>query len=265
MMPSALASLIPDGALLAIPADYSGVSIAVTLELIRQGRRGLRLVTTPTSGLQADLLIGAGLVAEVETAGISLGEHGGAPRFAAAWKIRAITVKDSTCPVIHAGLQAAEKGVPFLPLRSILGSDLVTRRANDWRVIQNPLAETPDPILVVPAIRPDVALFHAALADRHGNVWIGMRRELASLAHASARTLVTVEEVYSGNLLDDPFLAPGTLPHLYVDQIALAPGGTWPLPFLDRVPADSEALAAYAKAARSESGFKTVVESWLHG
>ena len=54
MMPSALASLIPDGALLAIPADYSGVSIAVTLELIRQGRRGLRLVTTPTSGLQAD-------------------------------------------------------------------------------------------------------------------------------------------------------------------------------------------------------------------
>ena len=63
-----------------------------------------------------------------------------------------------------------------MPLRGILGSDLVRYRP-DWRVIDNPFADD-DPILVVPAIRPDVALFHAVRADRAGNVWIGVRREL---------------------------------------------------------------------------------------
>lgn len=259
-----LAAAIPDGTLLAIPADYGGPSLAVTLELIRRKRRGLRLVTAPTSGLQADLLIGAGVVTEIETAGVSLGEYGAAERFRAAWAAGTITVRDSTCPALHAGFQAAEKGVPFLPLRGILGSDLLTLRP-DWKVISNPLADEPDPIVVVPAIRPEVALFHAPLADRHGNVWIGMRRELATLAHASSRTLVTAEELYPGNLLDDPLRAPGTLPHLYVDQAALVPGGSWPLGLGESVPADPSSLALYAEAARTESGFADIVREWLHG
>jgi len=259
-----LAALIPDGALLAIPPDYSGVALRATLELIRQGRRHLRLVTAPTSGLQADLLIGAGLVDEVETAGLSLGEFGGAPRFAAACKAGTLTVRDATCPAIHAGFQAAEKGVPFLPLRGILGSDLLAHRP-DWKVVQNPMTEGADPIVLVPAIRPDVALFHVALADRQGNVWVGMRRELATLAHASARTLVTAETIHPGNLLDDPLLAPGTLPHLYVDHVVPTPHGTWPLPLLDRTPGDRVALAEYAKAARTEAGFAALLARWLDG
>ena len=54
----------------------------------------------------------------------------------------------------------------------------------DWQVIENPLKEN-DPILIVPAIQPDVALFHARWADEAGNVWIGRRKELATIAHAS--------------------------------------------------------------------------------
>ncbi len=258
-----LVAQIPDGALLAIPADYSGVAMAATFELIRQGKRGLRLVTAPTSGLQADLLIGAGLVAEVETAGIALGEYGAAERFRAAWAAGSMVIKDATCPALHAGFQAAEKGVPFLPLRGILGSDLLSARP-DWKVIQNPLAESPDPIVLVPAIRPDVALFHVALADQHGNAWVGVRRELATLAHASARTLVTAEEIHPGNLLEDPLLAPGTLPHLYVDKVALAPRGTWPLGFLDQIPADDSALSRYAEAAKSPLRFAAILGEWLH-
>jgi len=266
-MPAGLATLaasIPDGALLAIPADYGGVAMAATLELIRHRRRGLRLITAPTSGLQADLLIGAGLVAEVETAGIALGEYGAAGRFRAAWAAGTITVKDATCPAIHAGFQAAEKGVPFLPLRGILGSDLLAERP-DWLVIQNPQADTRDPIVLVPAIRPDVTLFHVALADRHGNAWVGLRRELITLAHASARTLITAEAIHSGNLLEDPWLAPGTLPHLYVDKVVAAPRGSWPLGLGDRVPADEATLARYAEATRTEAGFAAILGDWLDG
>ncbi len=253
---------IAKGACLAIPPDYAGVALSATLQIIRREISGLRLVTAPTSGLQADLLIGAGLVDSIETAGVSLGEYGMAERFRAAIAAGAIAIKDATCPALHAAFQAAEKGVPFLPLRGILGTDLLVNRS-DWKVIQNPFAEAEDPIVLIPAIRPDVALFHAALADRAGNVWIGVRRELAALAHASAKTLVTVEELHPGNLLDDPLMAPGTLPHLYVHRVAVVPGGTWPLPMQGRAPGDESALTRYAGASRSAAAFASLVKEWL--
>ncbi|HVI50568.1 MAG TPA: hypothetical protein VM661_05090 [Candidatus Sulfotelmatobacter sp.] len=259
-----LAQAIPDGALLAVPADYGGVAMAVTLDLIRRNARDLSLAAAPVSGLQADLLIGAGAVRQLQAAAVSLGEYGFAQRFTAALKAGRLTMQDATCPALHAGLQAAEKGVPFLPLRGILGSDLLKLRP-DWKVIQNPLAEMPDPIVVVPAIHPDVALFHAPLADRHGNVWIGLRRELATMAHAARRTLVSVEAVFDGNLLDDPLRAPGTLPHPYVEAVALASKGAWPLAFADHYPADHDALTRYAEASRSDEGFQAVLQEWLHG
>lgn len=172
-----LAALVADGCQLAIPADTSGIAMAATRALIRRGVRQLNLVLVPTSSLQADLLIGAGCVAALEGAAVSLGEHGLAPRFREAVEQGAIEMRDATCPAIYAGLAAAEKGVPFLPIRGILGSDVLRYRP-DWRVVDNPFAASGDPLVLIPAISPDVALFHAPMADRNGNVWIGMRREL---------------------------------------------------------------------------------------
>lgn len=257
-----LAELVPDGASLALPADYGGVAMAATFALIRRRARRLRLFGAPTSGLQTDLLIGAGAVDTLETAGMALGEWGVGPRFRDALRRDGLVIRDSTCPAQHAALQAGEKGIPFLPLRGILGTDLLTSRP-DWPVIQNPLAKDADPIVLIPAFRPDIALFHAALADSAGNVWIGVRRELVTLAHAAHRTLVTVEALYPGDLLDDPLMAPGTLPHLYVDHVTVAPGGSWPLAFGDQHPACDEALSRYAEAAKTDDGFTAILAEWL--
>src|ERR1700693_3907354 len=162
---------IADGAMLAVPRETSGVAMAATRALIRRGVRRLHLVTLPTSSLQADILIGAGCVERLETSAVSLGEFGPAPRFTAAILSATIRMKDATCPALHAAFQAAEKGVPFMPLRGIIGSDLLVHRP-DWRVIDNPFGEN-DPIVLLPALHPDVALIHAPMADRAGNVWIG--------------------------------------------------------------------------------------------
>jgi glutaconate CoA-transferase subunit A len=243
---------VRDGMLLAVPPDYAGVAMAATHALIRRGVSDLRLVALPQSGLQADLLIGAGLAVEIEAAAVSLGEAGVGPRFAAAVTAGTIIVRDATCPALHAGFQAAEKGVPFMPLRGLIGSDLLKVRP-EWRVIDNPF-QPGDPIALIPAIRPDIALFHAPLADRAGNVWVGRRRELISLAHAAAQTLVTVDRLHDGDLLEDELLAAGTLPALYVTRIAIVPDGTGPLPSADR-PADTGHLADYARLARTEAGF----------
>src|SRR5712691_10352892 len=183
---------IADGCALLVPRESSGVAMEATRALIRRGVERLHLVACPTSTLQADLLIGAGCVETLETSAVSLGEFGAAPRFTAAVTAGAIRMKDATCPALHAALQAAEKGVPFMPLRGLIGSDVLAHRP-DWKVVDNPVA-TEDPIVLLPAIKPDVALFHAPMADRDGNIWIGRDRELATMAHAAAKTVVTVEK-----------------------------------------------------------------------
>lgn len=257
----ALVDQIGDGTTLAIPREGSPIAMAATRALIRKGVRNLKLVTVPTSSLQADLLIGAGCVAAIETAGVSLGELGQAPRFNKAVRSGAIAITDTTCPAVHAALQAAEKGIPFMPLRGIIGSDLAAHR-DDWRIIDNPFGDD-DPIMVLPAIRPDVALFHAPLADRDGNVFIGRDRELMLMAHASAKTLVTAEHIRDESLLDDPYRSGATIPALYISAIAEARQGANPLGLFGHYGPDEAHLKTYAELARSEEGFTEYLDRFV--
>jgi len=250
----ALAARVDDGAMVAVPPDYSFVAMAATRALIRRGARNLHLLAVPQSGIQADMLIGAGCVAIMETAAVSLGELGSAPRFVAALKSGDVAIRDSTCPAIHAGLQASEKGLPFMPLRGLIGSDLLRVR-EDWKVSENPF-EQGDQIVVLPALKPDIALFHAPFADRNGNVWIGRRRELVTMAHAARHTMVTVEEICDIDLMADEPLAGGSIPALYVTALAVAPNGAWPLGLAGEYGPDEAHLAHYAKQARSSDGFQ---------
>jgi glutaconate CoA-transferase subunit A len=253
-----LADDVADGARLGVPADYAGVAMAATRELIRREARDLRLYCLPQGGLAVDMLVGAGCVAEIETAAVSLGEYGPAPCFTRAVEAGRLAVKDSTCPALHAQLTATERGAPFMPLRGLIGSDIVAGRA-DWRVVDNPLAEAGDPVVLLPAVKLDAALFHCPAADEAGNLWIGRRRELATLAHAAERTLVTVEEIVPGSFFDSERDAAGALSSLYVDTIALAPMGARPLGLAEHYGVDADALEAYAQAAKSETSFK----DWL--
>jgi len=242
----ALVACVLDGTMLVVPPDYSGVAVAATHALIRRGVRNLHIIASPSSGIQADLLIRAGAVAVMEAAAVTLGEFGAAPAFAQAVRTGAIEMRDSTCPAIHAALGAAEKGLPFIPLRGLIGSDVLRHRP-DWKVIQNPFADAPDLIVLLPAVRPDIALFHATAADREGNIWVGRRRELMVMAHASRRTLVTVERVIDGCFFDREEQVAGVLPALYVSAVAIAEHGAWPLGLDDEYATDAEAMRRYAR------------------
>jgi glutaconate CoA-transferase subunit A len=241
--------------------------MAATRALVRRGVRRLRLVALPTTSLQADLLIGAGCVAAIETSAVSLGEFGLAPRFTAAILKGTIAMKDATCPALHAAFQAAEKGVPFMPLRGLIGSDVLAHRP-DWKVVDNPFGQDSsgqaDPVVLLPAIRPDVALFHAPMADREGNVFIGRQRELVTMAHAAEKTIVTVERLHDGNLLADATLAAGTLPGFYVEAVAVAERGCWPLPLPEHYAWDGAHLAEYAKVAATDEGFAEYLKRYVY-
>ena len=251
----ALAAEVPDGAMLALPPDNSLPSVALAKALIRHGVRNLRLVGVPVSGFATDILIGAGCVTSVQTSAVSLGEAGFAPRFSAALRAGSIKVIDATCPAIHTMLQATEKGVPFMPLRGLIGSDILANRP-DWKVVPNPFAvDGEDPIVLLPALNPDFVCFHALMADEEGNVWVGRRRECATIAHASKRALVTVERVVPGNFLEDERLASGAINATYISGIAIAERGARPVALLDEYGFDGAYVSEYARMARSEEGF----------
>ena len=260
-----IANEVKDNCLLGIPADYSGVPMSVTIEIIKNKTKGLRLYCLPLTTIQGDMLIGSGCVNEIETAAVTLGEYGQAPRFQDAIENSKINIKDSTCPALHAQLQATEKSVPFMPLRGILGSDLYKNR-NDWFVIENPMnySNTNDKkIVILPAVQLDILIFHASKADINGNVQIGRRRELATLAHASKKVYVTVEEIVDEDFFDSELKAASTLPSLYVDGISLARNGAWPCGLTDCYEIDGNEMSKYAKSAKYQETFDEYIRNFI--
>lgn len=259
--PETLASLIGDGETVAIPTmlgAFGAVAMTVTRALIRRGARGLNLVCVPSSSIQADMLIGAGCVASIQAGAVLLYEYGPAGQFLQAFHEKSIEVREATCPAIQAGLTAAQKGLPFMPVRGIIGSD-VARHRPDWKVIQNPYPPH-DSILTVPAIRPDVALLHAPLADRAGNLWVGRRGSLKLMAHAARRTIATFEHLYDGDLFDNPDKVPGLISAQYVEALSHQPKGAWPVAFGEDYAEDVQHMRIYAEASQDAARFKAYLD-----
>ena len=249
-----LVAPIADGCFLAIPKDESGVAMAATRALIRRGVKDLRLLCAPVCGLQADLLIGAGCVASVECGAITINEIGVGPRFRAAVQAGAIEVRDSTCPAIHAGIQAGEKGLPFVAIRGIIGSDLLAHR-DDWRVVDNPLADGRGPR-------------RGGARDQPGGVPVPRRlgRQIRQrLDRKPPRSCPDRSRLayHPGDGGGDPRRRParrrahgaGTLSSTYVSAVSLAPRGAWPLEMTRRYRTDMAHLREYARLARSDEGF----------
>ena len=118
-------------------------------------------------------------------------------------------------------------------------------------------------ILYVKAIQPDVALFHARWVDEAGNVWIGRRKEVATIAHAAKQTFVTFEEKKPGNMLEDELLAPGVLSSVYVTAVAPASKGAWPLGVAGVYGIDDAHVQKYARLAKTQEGFASYVEEFV--
>jgi hypothetical protein len=167
------------------------------------------LLGVPVSGFATDILIGAGCVAELQTSAVSLGEAGFAPRFTAAMRAGSIHVIDATCPAIHTMLQAAEKGVPFMPLR---GPDRLRhpgeppRLAGDRKPIRARRAHRP---AACPFAR--LRRFHAAMADSLGQCLARPAPRMRDLGPCQPARPRHRERVVPGNFLEDDRLAPGTI------------------------------------------------------
>ncbi|MBO9607812.1 MAG: CoA transferase subunit A [Paenibacillaceae bacterium] len=246
--------ILEDGASLAIGGDMTMAPLTLVRETIRSGRKELRLVCVGSAAIGADLLIGAGAVSGVEFSQISLGEYGAAPHFRRRFEAGTIAGREHACPTLIAALQAAASGIPFLPVRGLLGTDYMNRRG-DFRTIVNPYDDN-ERIAVVPALRPDVAFLHAYAADPLGNALAHPAHNGRLLAQAARRTIVSAERIVTPEeLLAERARGGAFVPSLYVTAVVEAPYGAHPAACPGSYPLDAGHVREYVDASRSNESF----------
>jgi glutaconate CoA-transferase subunit A len=259
-LPDALHTLVPDGASVALGmALESLIPFAAGHELIRQGRRELDLIG-PISDMLFDQLIGAGCVRRVTAAWVGNVSAGLGHNYRRAVEHgipRNLELVEHSNFSIGLALQAAAMGVPYLPTRTLLGSDLA---------LDNPrLVRGADGLLQVGAIEPDVAILHVqrADADGHAHCWgnLGLVRE-AGLA--ARRVILVAEEIVPSEVvLSDPNRI--LLPPHRVHAVVHVPGGAYPSPVQGVYGRDHAAFTEYHQATRSRAGFVAWLDAWVLG
>jgi len=162
-MREAIAALVPDGAALALGLQLEQmIPFAAGHEIIRQKKRGLTLIG-PISDILFDQMIGAACVEKVIAAWVGNVMMGSAYNFRRAVEHDGMKVFNMTNFTIALALQAGAMGVPFLPARTALGSD-VTKGNHFFYQIFSPF-EPKESLWAVRALTPDVTIVHVQRAD----------------------------------------------------------------------------------------------------
>lgn len=147
-------------------------------------------------------------------------------------------------------------GVPYIPIRGLMGSDMMKRR-DDMLVMPNPFNPT-ERNVVAKAITPDVGVFHGLKADKAGNVLGVKDREELMMGQASRRVIWTVEEMVDEIDPDDPTGI--FIPAIEVGIVVHAPGGSYPLKCPGYYETDADHMREYVKAAVSDETFREYLE-----
>jgi len=226
----ALRRHVPDGASVAMGTALEClIPFAAAHELIRQGRRDLTLVG-PISDICFEHLIAAGCVRKVVAAWVGNVQHGAGYAFRRALEQgvpHSLEIEDHSNFSIALALEAAGQGVPYLPTRSLLGTDLLARNP---RLRTAPCPFTGIPLVLVPALAPDVAILHVQRADPEGNCHAWGPTGISAAAGKAARTVIIVAEelVEPAVIRSDPNRT--LLPGFRVTAVVHQPLGAHPSP-----------------------------------
>jgi glutaconate CoA-transferase subunit A len=253
----AVARLVRSGQTLAFEGFTHLIPFAAGHEVIRQGFRDLTLIRM-TPDLLYDQMIGSGVASKL------VFSWGGNPGVGSLHRFRDAVERGWPHPIeieehSHAAMAhayaAGAAGMPSAFFRGYRGSDLAAVNPNIRFV---PCPFTGEPLAVVPAHRPDVAIVHAQMADRAGNVLfegiVGVQKEAVLSARAS---LVTVEEVVDA--LPRASLNSVILPSWTVTAIAVAPRGAHPSYAHGYYDRDNAFYAAWDAISRDRDAF----QAWM--
>jgi len=276
----AVSRFVPNGAQVALGGfTINRNPMALIHEIIRQQVRDLHVVCH-SHGQGLDLLIGAGCVGRLE---IAYGGNGRfAPtcvRFRKAIEQGRILWEDYSNYQMSLRFLAGALGIPFIPTKSGLGTDVLRREgfpreirkepkvaSRKWVLLQNPFLEKEeDPVVLLPALTPDVALVHAHQVGEDGTVRIrGLTFADIEQAKSADVVIVTCEEVVSrSHIRSDP--DHNSLPPFLIDAVVPIPFGAHPTACSFYYDYDPRHLNHYRKMAEDEQRFQQYLAEWVYG
>lgn len=260
----AIALDVSDGTSVAMGcALESLIPFAAGHEIIRQRLKDLTLIG-PISDMQFDQLIGAGCVKKIIASwvgNVAAGLGHNYRRAAESGIPNPIEIEEHSNFTIGQGLQGAAMGLPFLPTRTIKGSDFA--KGAQFAAVRCPFSG--EELLAVRAIRPDVAILHVQRADAQGNahVWgnYGVMREAAL---AAKKVILTCEEIVEHEVIvGDPNRT--VIPGFVVSSVVHEPCGAFPSPTQGYNRRDDDFYFEYHRATRTLEGFQQWLQKWVLG
>ncbi|WP_430402428.1 CoA transferase subunit A [Hyphomonas sp.] len=253
--------LIQDGMTISIGGHLNSAHPMLLIRgIIRRGIKELTIVTSAQGGPETGFLIAAGCVKMLITSGVHAeGLAGIDPCFRFALQNGDIELWEADEGIVYAGLRAAAQGLPFSPWHGGVGTS-IPELNSFLKQFDDPI--TGKPLLAVPAIRPDVAILHAAKSDEYGNVqhvhgW-------GDRAHyrAAKKTIVQVEKVVSNEEIRRD---PSKTSIIGADAIVRAPFGAHPMASPEYYLEDQAFIKNYVSVANAafKSGDPTGLDAFI--
>lgn len=248
--------------------DYIGTELYGTVrcpmslvyEIVRQEKKDLRVAGQGV--LELDMLLAAGLVKALDITYIGLEVYGISN--ALRREVESGRVEDCV-EWSNAGIawrfKAAAMGLPFIPARSMLGTD--TMKHSSAKVVECPF--TGEPICLLPALILDVGLIHVHRADMYGNAQIdGISGFSTEMARASKRLIISAEEIVPNELIrSQPDRT--IIPYYLVDAVVEAPYGSHPGEMFYVYARDEEQIKEWVEASKNAEGAQAYLDKYIHG
>src|SRR5947208_6523895 len=259
---SAISSLVPDGASVATGLQMEQmIPFAAGHEIMRQQKKDLRLIG-PISDILFDQIVGAGCVKDIVAAWVGNVMMGSAYNFRRAVENQEIRVFNMTNFSIALGLQAAAMGVPFLPTRTAMGSDVPKGNHFFYQII-SPF-EPKETLLAVRAIVPDVTIVNVQRADAEGNAhcW-GNFGVMLEAVRAAKKVIVVAEEIVAPEVIaSDPNRT--VIPSFLVTAVVESPHGAHPSPVQGYYKRDDAAFKQYHESTKTAADFDDWAKRWIY-
>lgn len=238
-------SVISDGALIALGGNtLNRAPMAAVYALALSGKKGLRLVKT-AGAMDVDLLCFAGCVKSVDAGFISFeSQFSLCPHYRQGVEQGLVKANEHACYTVISALRAAAYGLPFMPVKGLIESDLID--ANPYFVrMKDPFSG--ETISAVAAIQPDFAILHVQYADEFGNARIdGPAYDDLLMSRAAKKIVLTAEEIVPTSFFERSERK-ADIPHFLVQSVSLVPRGASPCSCYGFYAADEDEVASYIR------------------
>ncbi|MBN2243095.1 MAG: CoA transferase subunit A [Acidobacteria bacterium] len=258
---------IADGAHIGLSGfSIARCAMAFAREIIRQGIRNLT-VSQCVGAMDADMLVGAGAVDRLIYGGGSLDRFGLLANVNAAIETGTLVAEEYSSLSVAFRYLAGSLGLPFIPIRSLSGSDLLARlrekSGSDVATVEDPFTKVR--WLVLKPLVPDVAVVQVQACDAEGNSWImGPKWDNGELVKASGRAIVIAERVIPADeIRREPERS--VIPGLLVSHVVELPFGAHPTSVYREYDYDSRRIEEYVEAGGSRDAFRAYLDAYVFG